>query len=236
MNHILLFNDDYYSESRVVIRDSYRLKHITQVLKAKTDSILKVGKLNGKLGRGRVICLEENECHMETLLSDDPPPALPCTLIVALPRPKSLKKVIEAATVMGVKEMYIIKSWRVDKSYWSTPVLQESHLNSLMYKALEQAVDTAVPKIHIRRQFRPFAEDELPGIAESKTAYIAHPYDSLPAPSKLRSPAVLIIGPEGGFIPFEIELMKKQGCSVISMGSRIMRVEHAVCAFLGKMF
>ena len=47
---------------------------------------------------------------------------------------------------------------------------------------------------------------------------------------------VLVVGPEGGFIPYEIEKFREAGCHIVSMGERILRVETAVTALLAKLF
>ncbi|RYZ96209.1 MAG: 16S rRNA (uracil(1498)-N(3))-methyltransferase, partial [Moraxellaceae bacterium] len=44
------------------------------------------------------------------------------------------------------------------------------------------------------------------------------------------------IGPEGGFIPYEIDLLNKQGFEVVNLGERIMRVETVVPYLLGRLF
>jgi RsmE family RNA methyltransferase len=44
----------------------------------------------------------------------------------------------------------------------------------------------------------------------------------------------LAIGPEGGFIPYEIDMLKAAGFEDVSFGERILRVEHAVAALVGR--
>ena len=54
--------------------------------------------------------------------------------------------------------------------------------------------------------------------------------------AKCQVPSAIIIGPEGGFIPFEIDAFRKAGCRVVTLGERVLRVETAVVALLAKMF
>ena len=56
--------------------------------------------------------------------------------------------------------------------------------------------------------------------------------DSHPAGEELR--VDLLIGPEGGFIPFELELFRECGFEFVGLGARILRVETAVVALLGQ--
>lgn len=52
-------------------------------------------------------------------------------------------------------------------------------------------------------------------------------YDSL-------GPILLALGPEGGFLDFEIAELKALGFDICHMGHRIMRVETAVTAALAQ--
>jgi len=246
MNIVLLSESDFTDKNHAIVAGR-RLEHLSRVLKVKQGDALKVGVVNGLMGIGHVLRYDQQKCTLSVELDREPPAPLPCTLIMALPRPKTLKKSLETAIVMGVKRIFIIESWRVEKSYWSSPMLEEERLHEISVLALEQACDTVLPKIQIRRRFRPFVEDELSGIAQGAECLTAHPGASLSVPcacgekgvGEYYSPVqekILIIGPEGGFIPFEIELLEKHGCRTVSFGSRILRVEHAVPAILAKLF
>jgi len=238
MNIVLLSESDFTDKNRAVIADS-RLEHLHKVLNVKQGDTLKVGIVNGQIGIGIVECLNNEECSLTVDLNSPPPEALPCTLVIAMPRPKTLKRSLEAAIAMGVKRIFIIGSYRVEKSYWSSPVLSSEYLHKLSMLALEQACDTVLPEIQIRKLFRPFVEDELTLISQDAKAIIAHPYApsfSMSVVRENKQKVVLVIGPEGGFIPFEINLLEKQGCTTVSFGNRILRVEQAVPAILAKLF
>lgn len=238
MNVVLLSKSDFTDENRVVITDR-RLEHLSKVLNVKQGDTLKVGLVNGLMGSGTVEYFNNEECALTVELNIHPPDALPCTLVLALPRPKTLKRSLEAAIAMGVKRIFIIGSYRVEKSYWSSPVLSSEYLHNLSLLALEQACDTMLPEIHIRKRFKPYVEDEFPLISRGAKAIIAHPYAppfSMPVVREEKEKVVLVIGPEGGFITYEINLLEKQGCITVSFSNRILRVEQAVPAILAKIF
>src|SRR5687768_16724129 len=141
---------------------------------------------------------------MRITLTADAPPPLPLTLVLALPRPKVLNRVIAGATSLGVKRIYLTNAWRVEKSYWKSPRLSEENLLAQRVLGLEQARDTALPTIDLRRFFRTFVEDELSGIGRDSLALVAHPAATTECPRNVARPVTLAIGPEGGFIEEEI--------------------------------
>ena len=218
MNLLLLFEEDFIAPDRVRVRRPLppnREEHV-------------VGVAGGKIGLGRVLGGE-----MVITLDRDPPPPLDVTLILALPRPKVLNRVIAGAASMGVKRIYLINAWRVEKSYWKSPRLSEENLRLQSILGLEQARDTILPKIETRRLFRPFVEEELPSLITGRPL-VAHPYAAAPCPPVLHSPLTLAIGPEGGFIDEEIESLARIGFGPVSLGPRILRVETAIPAILGR--
>jgi RsmE family RNA methyltransferase len=142
---------------------------------------------------------------------------------MALPRPKMLKRCIETIATLGVKELWLINSYRVDKSYWSTPLLHPERLHEHLLLGLEQSGDTRLPRVEVRKRFKPFVEDELPTLAHNTRALVAHPYNAAPCP-------------EGGFIAYEVEKLEQAGLQAIHLGPRILRVETAVPVLLSRLF
>jgi len=235
MNLILLFEADFVSPQRVRLAGR-RLQHVVSVHRACAGDELRVGLVNAQMGTGVITSLTREALEMEVRLDQPPPPPLPVTLLLALPRPKSLRRVLQAATAMGVKRIVLMATWRVEKSFWDSPVLHPDALREQMVLGLEQARDTVLPEITLRRRFKPFAEDEVPDLARGTCGLLAHPPASQPCPRGVRGPVTLAVGPEGGFIPYEVELLQAHGFEAVSLGVRSLRVEHAVPALLARLF
>ena len=235
MNLILLYQEDFISDTCVRLTGR-RAEHVLSVHRAECGKQLTVGLINNKIGTGLVTKRETNLVELEVQLESVAPAPIPVTLILALPRPKSLKKALHAAMTMGVKNIHIINSYKVDKSYWQTPVLQEKGLNEQISLALEQCKDTQLPNIFLHKRFKPFVEDELHEIVQGTRAMVAHPIASEKCPFEVKEPVTLVIGPEGGFTDYEIDLLEKNGTQAVSIGPHILRVEYAIPAILGKLF
>ncbi|PYQ29484.1 MAG: 16S rRNA (uracil(1498)-N(3))-methyltransferase [Acidobacteria bacterium] len=234
MNLILLFEDDFVSDDEVRL-SGRRLEHVMNVHRANAGDELKVGVCGGRIGSGIVTRLDD-ALEMRVTLDRDPPPPIPLTLILALPRPKVLNRVIASATSLGVKRIHLVNAWRVEKSYWKSPKL--SHENLLLQRTLglEQAKDTILPDISLHRLFRPFVENELPSIANGSLALVAHPHAQAECPRAVEGAVMLAIGPEGGFIAEEIASLERIGFQAVSIGARVLRVETAVAALIGRLY
>jgi 16S rRNA (uracil1498-N3)-methyltransferase len=223
MNLLLLFPEDFVSATRVKVTGR-RLDEIARI----GSGELRVGLVNGRMGKGRVVAPGELEVQLDL----DTPPPLPLTLILALPRPKVLNRVIAGATSMGIKRIFLINAWRVEKSYWKSPRLSVANIREQCILGLEQARETMMPEIELRRFFREFVEDDLPAIARETLALVAHPGATAECPRDVRQPVTLAIGPEGGFIDEEIASLEVAGLRAVNFGPRILRVETAVPALV----
>jgi 16S rRNA U1498 N3-methylase RsmE len=84
--------------------------------------------------------------------------------------------------------------------------------------------------------FKPFAEDELPSIIKDTLALIAHPTAQEQCPRDVRQPVTLAIGPEGGFIPYEVEKLISCGFHAVHLGERILNIEAAVPSLISRLF
>lgn len=240
MNIILIDSTDLINSHKVRL-EGRRATHILKVIKAKIGDKLRVGIIDGQLGEALVTDISKFRVELEIKLTGTAPAPLPVTLLLALPRPKVLKRVLGTAITMGVKKIFLFNCWRVEKSYWQTPLLAPEKLLEISLTALEQAVDTVLPEIILKPRFRPFSEDEVPILARDRDAWLLHPYSETPAATVTRKTAVqeqnsaiIAIGPEGGFIPFEVEILMAAGLKVINYGPRILRVEQVVPSALAQ--
>jgi len=235
MNMVLLFDQDFYADNKVSIVGR-RAEHIYNIHAAKPGTQLQVGLLNGKKGTGEIISIDASSVKIEVALNTLPPSPPPLTIILALPRPKMLRRIIFTLTTLGVKKIILINSYRVEKSYWQSPSLDLKNLNNFIHLGLEQAKDTISPTIEQHYRFKPFVEDTLPGLTRSTLNLIAHPNAKETCPNNLTKSVTLAVGPEGGFIDYEIGKFEESGFAPIHLGPRILTVETAIPVLVSKLF
>lgn len=233
--NLVLFEASDLTEDDKICLDDRRFEHIVKIHRAKEGDSLKVGRLNGLIGTAIIEEITDEDIKLSYELQDKPPRELPLTLVVALPRPPTFKKILEVATAMGVKDFYFINAKRVEQSFWQSPILREENYRKHLLFGLEQSVDTVLPKVNFCRGFKDFLS-VAPALVADKKAFVAHPYTENGAPRALQEDIVLSIGPEGGFIDYEIEKLIDCGFEAVHMGARILRVEHAVTALLASIF
>lgn len=234
MNLLLLDNSQI---NGTMARISGRhLEHIQSVQGLKVGDSLRVGKINGLVGTGIIRALD-NHCASLALKLDTPPPSpVPITLVLALPRPKMLRRILQTVTSMGIKRLYLIHSARVEKSFWQSPFLSPDAILEQLILGLEQAKDTVLPEISQHKLFKPFVEDQLSAVIGNSRAMVAHPTAAKPCPIGIDQPTTLIVGPEGGFIPYEVDKLATLGVEPVTIGDRILRVETAVPALISRLF
>lgn len=234
----LLLPAKNFSADTAYIDELSQINHVNKVLKATVGDTLKIGQLGGDLGTAVI----DGVTHERIQLRDvqrtiAPPPKLDLTVILALPRPKVLRRLIMDMTALGVRDMILINSYRTQKSYWQSPML--ARLDEFVLEGLQQGIDTLAPNITLAKRFKPFVEDELASLITNR-AIVAHPYSEQSFTQYLQwqqlstLPSLICIGAEGGWIDYEIELFAAQGCESVHIGPRILRTEAAVNVLLGQ--
>lgn len=240
MNLILLSAADLTAAHHARVTDPRRLRHLREVHRAAVGDELTVGLEGGAIGRGRLTRLDGDGADFEVQFDQPPPAALPLHLLLALPRPRMLARTLENVAALGVKRLTLLHTQRVEKSFWQSPELAPERIRDHFVLGLEQARDTLMPRIEFAPRFRPFVEDRLPALIKGRRALLAHPGMAQACPHNVTAveqrELVLAIGPEGGFIPFEVEMLLRAGFEGVHLGPRILRVETAVVALLARLF
>lgn len=234
MNLILLEPGEIHDQR--VRLTAARLTHIRKVLRAGVGDRLKVGVLDGPRGHGVITALTDSDVELELQCNDAPPPKLPLTVLLALPRPKAARRLCRTIAELGIERLVLLNSYRVEKAYWQSPLLAPEKIRQYFIEGLQQAGDTVLPAWDIEKRFKPFVEDRLPQLLNGKRGLIAHPNTARPCPSAETQPTVLAIGPEGGFIPYEVEKLEQAGLQTVSLGERILKVETALPTLVAKLF
>ncbi|MBB6340266.1 RsmE family RNA methyltransferase [Pseudomonas fluvialis] len=235
MNLLLLEDGDFVAPDRVRLQGR-RLQHLREVHRAECGDSLRVGRLGGLMGRGVLFSLNAEQAELQISLDTPPPAKLPLTLLLAVPRPKMLKRVLQTVSAMGVARLVLLNSYRVEKSFWQTPFLEPAAIREQLILGLEQARDTVLPEVTLEKRFKPFVEDRLPALADGSLGLTGHPGEYPACPRAVEGPVTLAIGPEGGWIPYEVELLRLAGLQPVQLGERILRVETAVPALLARLF
>lgn len=235
MNLLLLTPEDCVAPGEARIADR-RLTHVREVHRASPGDTLRVGLLGGRMGQARLLALSDDEARLAFTLDAPPPPKLPLTLVLALPRPKMLRRIFQSVAALGVLRLVLVNSYRVEKSFWESPWLAAGAIREQLLLGLEQARDTVLPEVLLEPRFKPFVEDRLPALSRGTRALVAHPGAVHACPVALNAPATLAVGPEGGFIPYEVEKLQAAGFEAVHLGPRILRVETAVTALASRLY
>jgi RsmE family RNA methyltransferase len=219
------------------ISDEKQVTHVKEVLKSNVGDSLTIGEVGGNIGKATISEINNEEIVLtDVALDKQPPPKLGLTVVLAMPRPKVLRRLVMDMTSLGVNKLIIVNSYRTQKSYWQSPLL--NRLDEFVFEGLQQAIDTVPLEIELKKRFKPFVEDEFPALIEDgDEAVVAHPYASQSwktyKDNAETMPKVLCIGAEGGWIDYEVELLRHHGCKAVSLGERILRTEAVVNVLAG---
>ena len=241
MNLIILTEADRTGENSFRISDS-RAEHIRTVLKRGVGDSISVGMLNGPLGAAEIVMSDSRAVELRCdRWWEIAPPVPEIDLICALPRPQTLKKVLLTCAMMGVRSLHLIRSNRVEKSYFQSPLIQSVSQLPFLIEGLAQGKLTRLPQVKVHDRFRSFFEDELDRIFREHLATDERLLCSPDTTSTLDIADIahthhllIAVGPEGGWVPFETELMQSLGFRPFTLGHWTLRVEHAVTAALAQ--
>ncbi len=235
MNVVLLESAEVDPEGSATM-GGRRAEHVASVLGKAPGDALSVGLVGGRLGAATVVSSSKSELVLRDCTFDRrPAPKRPITVVLALPRPPVFRRLLQHLTALGVERLVLLHTKRVEKSYWMSPALEPGAIDEQVRLGLEQAVDTVPLVVERARGFKAFVQERLPSLASGARVLVAHPGEHPRCPTDVDSPVVVLIGPEGGFIPYEIERLQEAGAEPVSLGSRILRVETAMIAVLGRL-
>lgn len=235
MNLILFEPSEVDAQGRVVIADR-RAWHIREVLGALVGTSIRAGVMNGPRGRAMITKATSDHVVLQCSFDEPMPPSPRVDLLLALPRPKIMRRLWAQLAAMGVGQIVLTNANKVERAYFDAHVLQPKTYRPLLIEGLQQAQDTRLPKVSLHKQFKALVEDQLdtrfpvgkrlladPGADECVSELISHDRDER---------ALIAVGPEGGWTEYEKALLQRRGFRTVSMGHRTLRADTACVAML----
>lgn len=243
--NILLFENEDLSEEGHLLINGYQSEHLSKILKVQIGDKIKVGQINDKIGNAEVINITDSEIKLNLLELNTVPEEPWIDLILALPRPQMCKRIFQNVSGLGVRSLDIINSSRVEKSFFSSPILKPAEIDKYLRLGLEQSALTHLTKVEIWPKQKDFFEQKLQVakaeydfsiLADLDTNCVFSSKSMVERDSNIPKPfGVLAIGPEGGWVKSEADFFEKNGFQKYSFGEPIMKVETALVYILAQL-
>jgi RsmE family RNA methyltransferase len=221
---------------RLVSLSGVRAEHLLTIVRATPGQHVRVGILDGPRGIGIVESTDGGTVVLRCTFETAAPPRPPVDLLLALPRPKVMRRLWAQIAALGVGQIILTNAERVERNYFDTHVLKPECYKPLLIEGLQQARDTRQPRVSIHRQFRVLVEDDLDGLFPAGVRLVADPVAEMsPAaavPRNREGRVLVAIGPEGGWNAFEMKLLETHGFRPVGLGRRTLRTDTACIAVL----
>jgi RsmE family RNA methyltransferase len=234
VNLILIERTEVSPQGDVLLSDA-RAAHLVDVLHVLPGQHVRVGLIDGPRGTGIVTALDAGRVGLRCAFEADVPDRPRVDLLLAVPRPKVMRRLWAQLAAVGVGRIILTNATRVERNYFDTHLLTEAAYRPLLIEGLQQARDTRLPLVSIHRRFRVLVEDDLDALAPGTLRLVAHPG----AASRLRDSlersdqrVLLAIGPEGGWNEFELALLRAHGFTPFELGPRTLRTDTACVALV----
>jgi RsmE family RNA methyltransferase len=235
LNLILIARDELDAAGAVTLTDA-RAVHLRRVLHVGVGQRVRVGIIDAEMGEATVAGVDDLAVQLRCRFDEGVPSRPPLDVLLALPRPKVMRRLWAQLAALGVGRIILTNAERVERNYFDTHVLTADCYRPLLIEGLQQARDTRVPLVSIHRQFRVLIEDELDQLSDASVRLVADP-QSVTTVAKTLSQrtserVLLAIGPEGGWNAFELSLLEAHRFETVSMGPRTLRSDTACIALL----
>ncbi|KAL7518111.1 hypothetical protein ACHAWX_002972 [Stephanocyclus meneghinianus] len=185
----------------------------------------------------------------------------PVSLLLALPRPLQLARIIPMVAQLGVDHLILTSAKKVPKDYFGSHLFRKpQELRSLLIEGLTQSgTDLRLPRVTIsKRPLKEFIDEELDSLfpPQEVVRVIAHPerrrldgqiedgvvcgpvrrVTDLHFPMEKegkRRQILVAVGPEGGWEePNELDMLLERGFQKVTLGTRALRSDVAVVSLL----
>lgn len=217
--------------ARPLAADDPRARHILGVLRRQPGDSFDCGLVQGPRGRAQIVALRDGSLDLTFTWQSEPPPLAPITLLVGMPRPQTARKILGETTTLGAARLVFFQAERGERSYADSTLWISGEVERLLVAAAEQAYCTRLPVVDRTGTL----EAALASCGPWATRVALDNYEAAAAFADVPlagAPAMLAVGPERGWSAAERDTLRRAGCTLVHLGSRVLRTETACTAGL----
>jgi len=213
-----------------------RANHIISVLKLSCGDKVRVNCINGLKGSATIFAINGRKVYLKCELEKESKRST-IDLIIAMPRPKAMKRLWPQIAAIGVNRVFIINSQRVEQSYFDSHVLKFDNYYRLLKEGLSQSGESHIPEVKIYNKFSSLF-DEITNINYSNhLKLVANPFAKFTIYDKSKvieefGKIFIAIGPEGGWTKSEMDFFLKNKFEQVTLGKRVLRSDTAIIGLL----
>src|SRR3954467_11396690 len=178
-----------------------RAAHLLNVLRVEPGHDVRVGVVDGPRGTATVQTVGDEMVGVRRVLEADPPPRPSVDLLLAVPRPKVMRRLWAQIAALGVGQILLTNAEKGEPNYFDTHLLAPAPYRPLLIEGLQQARDTRLPIVSVHRQFKILIEDHLERLCGTGLRMVADPSATTALTDLARTITnqrmLLAIGPEG---------------------------------------
>jgi 16S rRNA (uracil1498-N3)-methyltransferase len=237
MNCVVLYPHEISNDGIAIITGE-RGRHLIERHGLVEGITVRAAIFGEALGYISVLSVEKEalELRASVICKETPPARLPIDLLVAVPRPQTIKKLLLLAASTGVRSLVFFGSDKGDKSYLQSKMLKAEAIGVELLLGIEQACDACVPMVSVERCLDAWLEKgglDGHGLFFADTVSTSTVKDV--ASLSITKPSFkLAVGGEAGWSERERKLLSSAGFNSISLGQRMLRVEHAAHSLIAQ--
>jgi 16S rRNA (uracil1498-N3)-methyltransferase len=206
-------------------------RHLTQVLRVEAGQMFEISD-NTAAYVAEIASVAKTQVTFRVLERlQDPEPAVPIHLLVALFKFDRLEWLLEKATELGITSVSFVRAERSDSGLDKAAEKRIERWRKIALEASQQSRRLRAPELfpvlRFKEAVRTHTDSHRLFLDEDRTGTPL--IDAVPDPSV---PVALLIGPEGGWTDSERSEARAIGWRPVSMGTYILRAETAAIAAL----
>lgn len=206
--------------------------HASRVLRLRVHDNVRIFDGSGNEFHGNIYEINSKKvklCQIKDCTVNRESP-LSIILAQALCSNEKMDWIVQKATELGVTEIQPVQTRRsIARLAGERAEKRTRHWHGITIAACEQCGRNVLPKIHPPQEFSTWLTI-MRNAQNSKFILSPETVTTLHEQPKPQGKAALLVGPEGGFSPEEVQLAHQAGFVSIRLGTRVLRTETAAMA------
>lgn len=232
-------NNNQIDNNKIIITGK-DVNHISNVLRMKIGEEIQVCDTetsNNYLVKLQNIDKEKISCDIIEKIKSEAEPEINLKIFQGIPKSDKMELIIQKSTELGVKEIIPVQMERcvskITSKYEKKKIERWQKISEM---ASKQSGRDIIPKVNNPIKVKDICNliNELdmmivPYEKEEKYTF-KNAIEEIKQNKNSKSSIGIVIGPEGGFDPNEINLLKNAGAKIVTLGKRILRTETVALA------